>query len=119
MWICLIVVLAVAAFLRLYALDRHGFNSDEAVYAGQAASISGSRTFLAYFPIYRAHPLLYQAILSVVYRFVLSDFAARLAVRRLRDWRRGRSRYALGSPAVRPAGRRSSPPRCSRSCRIT
>lgn len=76
--ICLIVVVAVAAFLRLYALDRHGFNSDEAVYAGQAASISGSRTFLAYFPIYRAHPLLYQTILSVVYRFVLTDFAARL-----------------------------------------
>ena len=77
-WICLTGVAAVAVFLRLYALDRHGFNSDEAVYGGQAASIAGSRNFLAYFPIYRAHPLLYQAMLSVVYRVVLSDFAARL-----------------------------------------
>ena len=34
-WVWLLVILAVAAFLRLYALDRLGFNSDEAVYAGQ------------------------------------------------------------------------------------
>lgn len=76
-WIWLGAVVGLAIFFRLYALDRHGFNSDEAVYAGQAASISGSRAFLSYFPIYRAHPLLYQATLSVVYRAVLSDFAAR------------------------------------------
>jgi 4-amino-4-deoxy-L-arabinose transferase-like glycosyltransferase len=77
-WICLTVVVGVAVFLRLHALDRLGFNSDEAVYAGQAASISGSRRFLAFFPIYRAHPLLYHTTLAIVYRFVLSDFTARL-----------------------------------------
>jgi hypothetical protein len=77
-WVWLLVVLAVAAFLRLYALNRLGFNSDEAVYAGQAASISGARSFLNYFPIYRAHPLLYQSAVSIAYQFVLSDFVARV-----------------------------------------
>jgi 4-amino-4-deoxy-L-arabinose transferase-like glycosyltransferase len=78
LFVCLTAVVGVAVFLRVYSLDRIGFNSDEAVYAGQAASISGSRRFLTYFPIYRAHPLLYQAILSLVYHAVVSDFAARL-----------------------------------------
>ena len=77
-WIWLLIILAVAAFLRLHALDRLGFNSDEAVYAGQAASISGSKAFLKYFPIYRAHPVLYQGVVSIAYHFVLSDFVARL-----------------------------------------
>jgi len=77
-WIWLLVVLAVAAFLRLHALDRIGFNSDEAVYAGQAASISGSKAYLRYFPIYRAHPLVYQAVVSLAYHFVVTDFIARV-----------------------------------------
>jgi predicted membrane-bound mannosyltransferase len=77
-WPWLLIVVAVAAFLRLHALDRLGFNSDEAVYAGQAASISGAKAFLNYFPIYRAHPVLYQAVVSIAYHVVLSDFVARL-----------------------------------------
>ena len=77
-WIWLLVLLVVAAFLRLHALDRIGFNSDEAVYAGQAASISGSQALLRYFPIYRAHPLLYQAVVSVAYHVVVTDFVARV-----------------------------------------
>jgi hypothetical protein len=77
-WIWLVFILTIASFFRLYALDRIGFNSDEAVYAGQAASISGSKAFLNYFPIYRAHPLLYQSVVSVAYHFALSDFVARL-----------------------------------------
>ena len=78
-WVWLLLVLAVGTFLRLHALDRLGFNSDEAVYAGQAASISGSKAFLKYFPIYRAHPVLYQGVVSIAYHFVLSDFVARLS----------------------------------------
>src|SRR5689334_15837084 len=74
----LTVILAIATFLRLYGLGRTGFNSDEAVYSGQAASIAGAKTFTPLFPIYRAHPLLFQSLLSVVYRFTVSDFAARL-----------------------------------------
>ena len=41
-----------------------GFNSDEAVYAGQAASIAGRVRAFAYFPIFRAHPLLFQPLLK-------------------------------------------------------
>jgi 4-amino-4-deoxy-L-arabinose transferase-like glycosyltransferase len=64
--------------LRLYGLGRVGFNSDEAVYAGQAASIANVKEFAPFFPIYRAHPLLFQAVLSIPYHFVVSDFTARL-----------------------------------------
>jgi putative flippase GtrA len=70
-------VLAVAAFLRFWALGRVGFNSDEAVYAGQAASIGDADGLADLFPIYRAHPLLFQSLLSFIYRFGVSDFGAR------------------------------------------
>lgn len=75
---CLTVIVSVATFLRLYGLDRVGFNSDEAVYAGQAASIAKVKELTPFFPIYRAHPLLFQALLSVFYRFEVSDFIGRL-----------------------------------------
>jgi hypothetical protein len=75
---CLMVIVSVATFLRLYGLDRVGFNSDEAVYAGQAASIAHVKELTPFFPIYRAHPLLFQALLSVFYRFEVSDFIGRL-----------------------------------------
>jgi hypothetical protein len=71
-------VVAVGAFLRVYGLDRVGFNSDEAVYAGQAASIARVKEFLPTFPIYRAHPLLFQTALSLLYRVHVSDFAGRM-----------------------------------------
>jgi hypothetical protein len=48
------------------------------VYAGQAASIAKVKEFTPFFPIYRAHPLLFQALLSVFYRFEVSDFIGRL-----------------------------------------
>ena len=35
------IVLALGIFLRYWRLNALGFNSDEAVYAGQAASIAG------------------------------------------------------------------------------
>ncbi|MCU1429838.1 MAG: hypothetical protein JWL83_3838 [Actinomycetia bacterium] len=74
----LALIVAGGTVLRVYGLDRLGFNSDEAVYAGQAASIARVKSFTPFFPIYRAHPLLYQALLSLIYRFEVSDFAARL-----------------------------------------
>lgn len=55
-----------------------GFNSDEAVYAGQAASIAGDTTLLPYFPIFRAHPLLFQTMLSVPYQWGVSPLVGRL-----------------------------------------
>ncbi|HKN45553.1 MAG TPA: hypothetical protein VJW23_16705, partial [Propionibacteriaceae bacterium] len=53
-----LIALGVGVFLRYWRLSALGFNSDEAVYAGQAASIAGQEAYLPYFPIFRAHPLL-------------------------------------------------------------
>ncbi|MEN3308718.1 MAG: hypothetical protein V7603_4920, partial [Micromonosporaceae bacterium] len=55
----------VAAFLRFWQLTRIGFNSDEAVYAGTAASIAGDQSLRAMFPVFRAHPLLFQMLLAL------------------------------------------------------
>jgi hypothetical protein len=72
-------IAVVALTARVYAVDDIGFNSDEAVYAGQGASIGGDPTTLPYFPVFRAHPLLFQSTISVVYEvFGRSDLAARL-----------------------------------------
>jgi Dolichyl-phosphate-mannose-protein mannosyltransferase len=73
-----LVALAAAAFLRLWQLNRLGFNSDEAVYAGQAASIAHDPELTSFFPIFRAHPLLFQTMLSLGYRFGTGDLFARL-----------------------------------------
>jgi hypothetical protein len=63
-----VLVAAPALLLRLWALDSVGVNSDEAVYAGQAASLAREPAFLPYFPVFRAHPLLFQSLLSLEYR---------------------------------------------------
>ncbi|HZT54002.1 MAG TPA: glycosyltransferase family 39 protein, partial [Gaiellaceae bacterium] len=77
-WALVVLALAVAVFLRLWQLDRLGFNSDEAVYAGQAAAIADDRALTPFFPVFRAHPLLFQTILSLGYRFGTGDLFARL-----------------------------------------
>src|SRR4051795_4354551 len=73
----LIIVVIVAAALRLIDLNRVGLNSDEAVYAGQAASLAGNGHFLPHFPIVRAHPLLMQMIMSPFYRSGVEDVPGR------------------------------------------
>lgn len=73
-----LLVLAVGIVLRCWQLNALGFNSDEAVYAGQAASIAGQDAYLPYFPIFRAHPLLFQALLSLPYRFGVADVVGRI-----------------------------------------
>jgi len=76
-WVGLVLVVGLTA--RLWQLDAVGFNSDEAVYAGQAASIAGDTQSLQFFPIFRAHPLLVHTTMSVVFSvFGVSDVAARL-----------------------------------------
>ena len=65
-----LLVAVPALFLRLWALDSLGLNSDEAVYAGQGASLAGDPAFLPYFPVFRAHPLVFQVLLSIEYRLV-------------------------------------------------
>ncbi|MFF0160548.1 ArnT family glycosyltransferase [Streptomyces sp. NPDC005263] len=73
----LTAVLAVAAVLRFWRLTAVGFNSDEAVYTGTAASLAGDGSLGSIFPVFRAHPVLFQALLSLVLRVHLSDWTAR------------------------------------------
>lgn len=78
-WLLLAAVLALATWVRVYQLDAVGFNSDEAVYAGQAASIAGDPESLRFFPVFRAHPLLFHTTLSAVFELVgVTDLTARL-----------------------------------------
>jgi hypothetical protein len=67
----LAAILAVAAGLRLWQLNDVGFNSDEAVYSGQAAAIAGDPELKELFPVFRAHPLLFQTFLSLGFRIDL------------------------------------------------
>ena len=77
--IALVVAVGVgAAALRLWQIDRFGFNSDEAVYAGQGAAIAGVPELGDIFPIFRAHPLLFQLLISVLYRSAVSDVTPRI-----------------------------------------
>lgn len=77
-WLSLAVVLGVGTFLRVWQINALGFNSDEAVYAGQAASIANDETLRTFFPIFRAHPLLFQALLSLGFQFGVADVTGRL-----------------------------------------
>jgi Dolichyl-phosphate-mannose-protein mannosyltransferase len=70
-------VLVAGAVLRFWRLTAIGFNSDETVYAGTAAAISGDPSARSLFPVFRAHPLLFQLMVSLAYRIHHSDWAAR------------------------------------------
>ena len=74
------LILALAVGLRVWRLDHVGFNSDEAVYAGQAASLANDPALEPFFPIFRAHPLLFQTVLSVGFRLGFPDGFERLTV---------------------------------------
>ena len=76
------IILAFAliggTFLRVWMVNAMGYNTDEAVYAGQAASIAGVPVLKDIFPVFRAHPLLFQFTLSLVYKVYFSDLLGRL-----------------------------------------
>ena len=75
----LIFILVLAFILRLWGLGDVGFNTDEAVYAGQAATLAGYEKFIDHFSIYRSHPLLLQFFVSILFiNFGLSDTIARI-----------------------------------------
>ncbi|MGZ6316274.1 MAG: ArnT family glycosyltransferase [Anaerolineales bacterium] len=76
----LILVLAMAsgAFLRIWQINAIGYNTDEAVYSGQAAAIAGVPGLKDIFPVFRAHPLLFQFVLSLIYKFSFNDLSGRL-----------------------------------------
>jgi len=73
-----VAIAGASAFLRLWQLNALGFNSDEAVYAGQAAAIAGDPALKGIFPVFRAHPLLFQFVLAVLFRGSSRDLVARL-----------------------------------------
>src|SRR5690242_9716743 len=70
-------ILGIAAGLRFFDLGAVGLNSDEAVYAGQSASLAGNPHFTALFPIVRAHPLLLQLVMAPLYRSGIVDTPGR------------------------------------------
>lgn len=76
--VCVAVVALPAVALRLVDIGVLGFNSDEAVYAGQGASIAGDEQLSGLFPAFRAHPLLFQLLVSIVYQSGVDDLTPRL-----------------------------------------
>ncbi len=70
-------ILVLAFAVRMIALTALGFNSDEAVYAGQAAAIAQDPALSRLFPIFRAHPLLYQFFLALAFQLGITDWTAR------------------------------------------
>ena len=72
------LVMALAAGIRVWGLNQIGFNTDEAVYSGQAAAIAQIPVLKNIFPVFRAHPLLFQFLLALLFNFGVSDLAARL-----------------------------------------
>jgi hypothetical protein len=77
--LALVAIIAVGAFLRMWQLNSLGFNSDEAVYAGQGAAIAADPTLKEIFPIFRAHPLLFQFVLALGFHFSsVSDLLGRM-----------------------------------------
>src|SRR5215208_5656115 len=72
------LVMMLAVGIRVWGLNQIGFNTDEAVYSGQAAAIAQVPLLRDIFPVFRAHPLLFQFLLAVLFNFGVSDLAARL-----------------------------------------
>src|SRR5215211_4736522 len=73
-----VFVMVLAAGIRIWGLNQIGFNTDEAVYSGQAAAIAQIPVLKDIFPVFRAHPLLFQFLLALLFNFGVSDLAARL-----------------------------------------
>jgi hypothetical protein len=76
--LALIAILCVAAAMRLIFLNAVGYNSDEAVYAGQGAAIAQVPILKDIFPVFRAHPLLFQFLLALSFSSGASDYVGRV-----------------------------------------
>jgi 4-amino-4-deoxy-L-arabinose transferase-like glycosyltransferase len=68
----------LGVFVRTWHLNSLGYNSDEAVYYGQGASIANFSPLEPYFPTFRAHPLLFQTLLSLGVRAGFGEIFGRL-----------------------------------------
>ncbi len=77
-WLLVFAAVMVGAFLRLWQINALGYNSDEAVYAGQGAAITRDPILQEIFPVFRAHPLLFQFIIALAFSFGTNDLVGRL-----------------------------------------
>jgi len=75
----LMLIIGLATYMRTVDLNVLGYNSDEAVYAGQGAAIAQVPILTDLFPVFRAHPLLFQFTLAVFYSYDSSDVIGRQA----------------------------------------
>ena len=71
-------IVGVGGFFRIWNIGALGFNSDEAVYSGQGAAIVGIPELAPYFPAFRAHPLLFQTLLSIGWWLDQSEMFGRI-----------------------------------------
>ncbi|MFW2380434.1 MAG: hypothetical protein ACN4GZ_01660, partial [Acidimicrobiales bacterium] len=62
------LIVLVGGALRVINLDAVGLNSDEAVYAGQGGALLEVGSLPDHFSIFRAHPLLLQFVMGIVFR---------------------------------------------------
>ena len=78
----IVAIVGVAVIVRFMHLTALGFNSDEAVYTGQAGSLAGVGAFGRSFSPFRAHPLLLQTVLAIEFLAFghMSEYASRATV---------------------------------------
>ncbi|MGD1836300.1 MAG: glycosyltransferase family 39 protein [Nitrososphaeraceae archaeon] len=78
-FILILLIFIIAFLIRVYSIGEVGFNNDEAIYSGQAASLAGFEEFQKDFSIFRAHPLLTQFFISLTFFiFGISETTARI-----------------------------------------
>ncbi len=80
--LAVLAIVGVALWVRLIHLTALGFNSDEAVYTGQAGALAGVGDYARNFSPFRAHPLLLQTILAMEFTILghMSEFMSRATV---------------------------------------
>lgn len=77
----LVLMIVLGTTLRFWNINTLGYNSDEAVYTGQAAALAGDADLSTFFPIFRAHPMVFQFILSLSFSvFGVHDIIGRSLV---------------------------------------
>jgi 4-amino-4-deoxy-L-arabinose transferase-like glycosyltransferase len=78
-FLILSLIIICACIIRFWGFVDVGFNNDEAIYSGQAATLAGFEEYGKFFSIFRAHPLLLQFITSILFStFGISDTLARI-----------------------------------------
>ena len=75
----LLGIVAVALVVRFWHFNDVGYNSDEAVYSGQGAGIAHDSQLAPFFPVFRAHPLLFQSVVAIGYELHQGDWFGRAA----------------------------------------